>query len=83
MSSDRSDLAQINNPDRERAERAWSSMNRLQCAGILHIALRYGERQTATNAFIESTAALPWAALGVPLQEDVTFTLLQLERLFR
>lgn len=64
------------------AGRVWGSLTRLQCAGILHIALRYGERQTDTNAYIESMANLTWPDLGRPLQLDVTRALLELQKSF-
>lgn len=63
------------------AGRVWGNLTRLQCAGILHIALRYGERQADTNAYIESMALLAWPHLGRPLQLDVTRALLELHAL--
>ncbi len=64
------------------AGRVWANLTRLQCAGVLHIALRYGERQTTTNALIESLANLTWPDLGRPLQLDVTRALLELQKSF-
>jgi len=62
------------------AGRTWGNLTRLQCAGILHIALRYGERREHTNAYIEAMANVAWLDLGVPLQLDVTLALLELEK---
>jgi len=56
----------------------WKQLTRLQCAGVLHIALRYGERATDSNAYIDSMSNLAWPDLGRPLQEDVTRALVQL-----
>jgi len=56
----------------------WKQLTRLQCAGVLHIALRYGERTTDSNAYIDSMSTLPWSGLGRRLQEDVTHALVQL-----
>lgn len=64
------------------AGRVWSHLTRLQCAGILHIALRYGDRETTTNALIESLANLTWDDLGRPLQRDVTCAFAALRSLF-
>lgn len=60
----------------------WRRLTRLQCAGVLHIALRYGWRETDTNAYIDSMAMMAWAELGPPLQIDVTRALLDLQRTF-
>lgn len=64
------------------AGRVWAQLTRLQCAGILHIALRYGDRENTTNALIETLANLTWADLGRPLQRDVTCALSALRSLF-
>lgn len=72
-----------NTPDEiDWAGRVWANFTRLQCAGVLHIALRYGDRQSTTNALIETLANLAWPDLGRPLQLDVTRALLELRRLF-
>ena len=68
------------NPKLPWAGAIWSRLTRLQCAGVLHIALRYGERTDATNGLIESISNLAWADLGRPLQLDVTRALLALEK---
>lgn len=61
----------------------WSQLSRIQCAGVLHIALGYGERQAQSNAYIDQMALLAWGGLGFPLQQDVTRTLLRLQLLLR
>lgn len=63
------------------AGRTWGNLTRQQCAGVLHIALRY-ERSTDSNAYIESMSNLAWSALGHPLQLDITRALLALEKAF-
>jgi hypothetical protein len=62
------------------AGHVWGALTRLQCAGILHIALRYGERREHTNAYIDAMANASWPHLGLPLQLDVTRALLELEK---
>jgi hypothetical protein len=64
------------------AGRVWANLTRTQCAGVLHIALRYGESQDATNRFIDRLAMLAWGDLGQPLQLDVTRALLELQTIF-
>ena len=62
------------------AGRVWSGLTRIQCAGVLHIALRYGERESDTNAYIDSMANLAWADLGRPLQADIASAFLELQK---
>jgi hypothetical protein len=57
----------------------WKTLTRLQCAGVLHIALRYGERQEHTNAYIDAMASVVWPDLGRPLQLDITRALIELD----
>ena len=64
------------------AGRVWGNLTRLQCAGLLHIALRYGERGDTTNTYIETLANLTWPDLGRPLQLDITRALVELRTLF-
>jgi hypothetical protein len=61
------------------AHRVWDGMSRLQCAGVLHIALAYGERQEHTNAYIDTVSEMAWKSLGRPLQLDVMRALLKLQ----
>lgn len=60
----------------------WRGLTRLQCAGVLHIALRYGEHAEGTNRYIDSMSQLQWGELGRPLQLDVTRALLELQKAF-
>jgi hypothetical protein len=64
------------------AQRVWDCMSRLECAGVLHIALRYGERQEHTNAYIDTVSEMEWKSLGRPLQLDVMRALLKLQAHF-
>ena len=64
------------------AGRVWGNLTRIQCAGVLHIALRYGERRPDTNGYIEAMSMLAWPDLGRPLQFDVTCALLELQKSF-
>jgi hypothetical protein len=81
--------AQTSNPNPtprdcvDRVGRIWSRCTRIQCAGLLHIALRYGERENATNAWIESLAMMAWPELGESLQRDIASAVLALESVFR
>jgi hypothetical protein len=61
------------------AQRVWDGLSRLQCAGVLHIALRYGERAEHTNAYIDTVSEMAWKSLGRPLQLDVLRALLALQ----
>jgi hypothetical protein len=53
-------------------------MQVFECAGVLHIALRYDHRTPRTGEYIETMSMLPWLGLGYPLQRDVTRALLSL-----
>lgn len=64
------------------AGRVWGNLTRLQCAGILHIALRYPDRAEHTNTYIDAMANVAWLDLGHPLQRDITRALLELRSLF-
>jgi len=64
------------------AGRVWGNLTRLQCAGVLHIALRYPERREHTNAYIDVMANVAWMDLGRPLQLDVTRALRELQGAF-
>jgi hypothetical protein len=64
------------------AGQVWNRLTHLQCAGILHIALRYPERQEHTNSYIDVMANAAWTDLGRPLQLDVTRALLDLRTAF-
>lgn len=59
--------------------RVWRSLSRIQCAGVLHIALAYPERQRESNAFVESASTLQWTDLGHTLQADITVALQKLK----
>ena len=61
------------------AARVWGNLTQLQCAGVLHIALRYPERREHTNAYIDCMANVAWSDLGRPLQLDVMRALLELQ----
>ena len=64
------------------AGRVWANLTRIQCAGVLHIALRYPERREHTKAYIDSMANVAWPDLGRPLQLDVMHALRELQSNF-
>ncbi len=66
----------------EWASRVWKRLSVFECAGLLYIALRYDQRIQRTADYIETTAMLPWLALGEPLQHDLTRALLRLREHF-